>query len=225
MRKRVLVVAPHPDDETLGCAGTLLAMKDKGYDVYWLIVTSMTNGKKFSKARIAKREHEINSVNKMFGFKEYINMHFPTAEMDQVSDGYLIERLSEVYKDVKPNIIFIPNGTDVHTDHQIIFRACISCSKWFRYKFIEKVLVYETVSETNFNIAQNVLPFRPNIYVDIEEYLDKKVEIMKIYESELKAFPFPRSEKAIRSLAYIRGSESGFHAAEAFELLRASVSL
>ena len=101
-----------------------------------------------------------------------------------------------------------------------MFDAVAACTKWFRYKSVKKVLVYETLSETEFSINPDLQGFRPNIFINITDFLDKKIEIMKIFESELGEFPFPRSEEAIRALSSIRGASAGFHAAEAFMLLK-----
>ena len=112
----------------------------------------------------------------------------------------------------------MPFAHDVHTDHQLIAKAMQSTIKWFRYPYIQKVLMYEVLSETDFNFIEQRV-FRPNVFVDISNHLNDKIETMKIYGSEIGEFPFPRSEKAVRSLAALRGSQSGFKAAEAFELV------
>lgn len=92
-------------------------------------------------------------------------------------------------------------------------------TKWFRYPSVKRILAYETLSETDFGLGTD-LGFRPNIFINIENYLEDKLRAMDIYASELGRFPFPRSDEAIRALATLRGAASGFQAAEAFELLR-----
>jgi LmbE family N-acetylglucosaminyl deacetylase len=130
----------------------------------------------------------------------------------------LIEKISDVYKKVEPEIIYMPFAYDVHTDHQITARAIQSTLKWFRYPHVKKVLMYETPSETEFNFLGE-RAFRPNVFMDISDYLEIKINAMKIFSSEMGEFPFPRSGKNIRSLARFRGCQSGFFAAEAFELV------
>ena len=112
----------------------------------------------------------------------------------------------------------MPYAYDAHTDHQITAKAIQSTLKWFRHPHIKRVLMYETPSETEFNLIED-RTFRPNVFVDISNYLDDKLITMKIFNSEMGEFPFPRSEKTMRSLAAFRGSQSGFDAAEAFELV------
>ncbi|MFC5540555.1 PIG-L deacetylase family protein [Ureibacillus suwonensis] len=218
MSKRIIVVTPHPDDETLGCGGTLLKYKEQNNQLFWLIVTNMNE--KFPKHSKDKRQKEINNVAKQYQFDEVFSLNYPAAQLDEIPLGELVESLSKVFYQVKPQIIFTVYPGDIHSDHKVVFNATVACTKWFRYPFVEKVYLYETLSETDFSIDPDVNGFKPNVYINISKYLDKKIEIMKIYDSEINDFPFPRSEKAIRSLAYLRGAASGFEAAEAFMLLK-----
>jgi N-acetylglucosamine malate deacetylase 1 len=215
---KVLVIAPHPDDETLGCGGTLFRHKQEGDELYWSIVTGFNEDLGFPESAVEKRDTEIKSVAKKYGFTDIYNFQLPTTKMDTLPLTDLIEKITDVYKKVEPEIIYIPYAYDVHTDHQIISKALQSTIKWFRYPHIKKVLMYETPSETEFNFMEKNV-FKPNVFVNISDHLDDKIETMKIYESEMGDFPFPRSEKTIRSLAAFRGSQSGVEAAEAFELV------
>ena len=223
MNKIVLVVTPHPDDETLGCGGTLLLLRNRGYQINWLIVTDIFEQFGYPESKIQSRNNEIEKVSKMYEFEHVIRLGIPTTRVDEVSKGELVGKISNVFHCIKPNIIFVPFHNDVHTDHKLIAEAPISCTKWFRYPFIEKVLYYETLSETEFNIDSTSSRFNPNVFVDVTRYLEKKLSIMKLYDSEIDEFPFPRSEKSIRSLAHIRGMQCGVEAAESFELLRANI--
>jgi len=137
---------------------------------------------------------------------------------DLMCAGALL-KISEVVNDFKPDEVLIPHLGDIHSDHRIIHEALLSCTKWFRYNFVKRILSYETLSETNFGLNANE-QFCPNVYFNISGYLDLKIKAMEIYSSEIEAFPFPRSKIAIKSLAKYRGSTSGFEAAEAFQLLR-----
>lgn len=225
INKNVLVVTPHPDDETLGCGGTLLLLREKGYITNWLIITSISEEIGYSKEKVKCRKEEIDLVTREYNFDNTINLGIPTARVDEISQGSLIKKISEVFNKIKPSIVFLPFYNDVHSDHKKVADAAISCTKWFRYPFIEKVLFYETISETDFNINTAIKKFDPNVFIDISGYLEKKIEIMNIYKGEISEFPFPRSQKAIRSLAYLRGSQCGVQAAESFELLRAKIVL
>ena len=111
----------------------------------------------------------------------------------------------------------MPYVKDVHTDHQIVAKAMNTFSKWFRYPYIKKFIAYETISETNFNFTE--VNFSPNLFIDITKEIKDKINIMKIYKSEISTHPFPRSAKSIESLAAFRGSSSGYLYAEAFQIL------
>ncbi len=217
---KVLVIAPHPDDETLGCGGVLYKHKAEKDNVYWLIITNISQEDGWKEKDVKKRDNEINAVAEKYGFSDVFNLLFPTTKMDNIPVCDLVQTISKVYNKVEPDIIYMPYYNDVHTDHQLIAKALQSTFKWFRHPSIKKVLMYETLSETEFNFLSNKA-FRPNVFVDISEYLNNKIETMKIYKSELGIHPFPRSEKSIRALATLRGSQSGYEFAEAFELVMA----
>tara|TARA_B110000438_G_scaffold301799_1_gene357655 strand:- start:5228 stop:5893 length:666 start_codon:yes stop_codon:yes gene_type:complete len=215
---KILVIAPHPDDETLGCGGILFKHKAEGDEIYWLIVTGISKDTGWANDAVIKRDNEMNSVSKKYGFSDVFNLRLPTTKIDTLPLSDLIGKITDVYKNIKPDVIYMPFAYDVHTDHQIIAKALQSTFKWFRYPHIKKVYMYETLSETEFNIVGNRV-FCPNVFINISQYLGNKIETMKIYDGEMGDFPFPRSEKAIRSLAALRGAQSGFESAEALELV------
>lgn len=216
---RLLVVAPHPDDEILGCGGTLLRRKAEGAELGWLIVTSMSVQSGWERAVVERRDAEIARVTQAVGFSRVFKLGLPPAQLDRVPMSDLVAAVSAVFEEFKPEEVYLPHREDVHTDHRIVFDAAAACSKWFRYPSVRRVLTYETLSETEFGLSSGGT-FSPNFFVDVSGYLDRKLDIMAIYESEVGEFPFPRSLEAIRALAALRGAASGFRAAEAFQLLR-----
>jgi len=217
---KILVVSPHPDDETLGCGGTILKHKDLGDQIYWLIITNIDMENGWDKDIIEKRQKEIETVAKMYDFEKTFKLDYLTAKLDTIPMQEIIESISKVIFEIKPEIIYSPNRSDVHTDHQITFKAVYSCTKNFRYPFIKKVLMYETLSETEFSPALPENAFIPNIFVDITNYFEKKLGIFKIYKSELMKKPLPRSLGSIKALARYRGSQIGVEYAESFVLIR-----
>ena len=218
MSKRTLIVAPHPDDEMLGCGGTILRRKAEGSKIAWLIVTSISKEGGWEEDKITKRKHEIDQVTKKIGFDAVYNLGFPSIELDKVPMKDLVQSFSEAFREFEPEEVFLPHCGDIHSDHRIVFEAATACTKWFRYPSITSILSYETASETEFNYAKDSV-FNPNIFIDISEFIEAKLEILKIYESELGEHPFPRSLQSVRALAEWRGSNAGFSSAEAFELL------
>jgi len=220
MSKRTLVVAPHPDDEILGCGGTLLRRKAEGVEIAWLIVTGISEQAGWSKDKVQQRNKIISKVAQIIDFNHVYDLRLAPAQLDTLPMDNLIKKISSVFHTFQPNEVFIPHVSDVHTDHRVVFDAIAACTKWFRYPFVQHVLAYETLSETEFSLNPDS-NFRANYFVNIAAYLEKKMEVMLLYEAELDVYPFPRSLEAIRALAILRGSASGYTAAEAFQMLRA----
>jgi len=219
---KTIVVAPHPDDEILGAAGTLLRRKFEGGKTAWVIATSISTKTGWAAEKVDSRKREIAEVAELLGFDKVYQLDFPATLLDQVPMGELVAAVSSAFSDFQPNEVLLPHLSDVHTDHQVMCKAVASCTKWFRYPSINRVMSYETLSETDFSVG-GLDQFRPNVFVDISHFLEAKLNAMSVYASELGEFPFPRSHEAIRALALLRGSASGFMAAEAFELLKERV--
>jgi len=216
MKKKVLVIAVHPDDETLGCGGTLLKHKANGNKIHWLICTETNKNDKFYKIR----EKEIEQVSVLYRFDSVTNLRLKTMQVDEYNMSELIGKISKVINDIQPTIIYLPFKGDVHSDHRKIFEAAYSCTKNFRYPFIKKIYMMETLSETEFALSTKEDSFIPNVFVDISDFMDKKIEIMKIFDSEIGEHPFPRSERNLRALATLRGATAGYEYAESFVLLK-----
>lgn len=216
---KALVIAPHPDDELLGCGGTLLRRKAEGAELCWLIVTAMKEDFGWPVEQIQSRENEIDKVATAVGFDRVVNLRLPAARLDAMPLAQIIGEFSEVFGSFQPTEVFVPHRGDVHSDHRVVYEAAISCCKWFRYPSVRRVLSYETLSETDFGLAREEV-FAPNFFVDISSTFERKLELLSIYRSELSALPFPRSFDAVRAMAQVRGVAAGCLAAEAFELLR-----
>ena len=215
---KTLVIAPHPDDEVLGVGGTLLRRKAEGAELAWLIVTSISTFNGWQQEEVEQRADEISRVSAIFGFAHVFALNFPTTQLDRIPVGDLVGAISGVFNSFQPEEVFVPHPSDAHTDHRAVFEAATACTKWFRFPSVKRVLAYETLSETDFGLGTE-LGFRPNVFVDIAPYLEGKLKAMGIYSSEIAPFPFPRSSEALRALAKVHGAASGYHAAEAFQLL------
>ena len=216
---KILVISPHADDETLGCGGTILKHKDMGDKIYWLIITNIDVKNGWDKNAVKKRQKEIETVAGMYGFEKTFKLDYPTAKLDIIPVQEINKSISEVILEIEPEIIYLPNRSDVHTDHQISFKAAYSSTKNFRYPFIKKILMYETLSETEFAPALPARVFVPNIFVDITNHFEKKLEIFKIYKSEVMEETLPRSLEVIEAIAKYRGSRISKKYAEVFQLL------
>jgi LmbE family N-acetylglucosaminyl deacetylase len=218
--KKVLVVAIHPDDETLGCGGTLLKHKESGDEIHWLIATEMTVEHGFKESVVRKRKEEIQKVNRLYNFDSINRLGFPTTKIDNNDTSYLVNKISKIFNQIKPDTVYLPFKSDVHSDHRCFFNAAFSCTKSFRYPYIKRVYMMETLSETEFAPSTKEDSFIPNIFIDISDYIDKKIDIMKVFESEIGDHPFPRSVRNIKALATFRGASSNCNYAESFMLLK-----
>ena len=218
---KILVVAVHPDDETLGCGGTLLKHKNNGDEIFWLIITSPTLNHPygFTQEVIDKRICLVNQITEKYKFHKVISLNYPTQLLHTVDLRDMIKKIDAVFNEIKPNVVYTMFSNDLHSDHRVAFEAVYSCTKSFRNPFIEAIYMMETLSETEFAPAMQSTSFIPNVYVDITDYFDQKIEIMKLYETELMEEPYPRSLSSIEALARIRGSRCGVKYAEAFMLL------
>ncbi len=218
--KKVIIISAHPDDETLGAGGTLLKHKHQGDEINWLIVTDVFESEGYTKERILSRELEIDRVSKLYSFTNVYKLGYPTMKLNDTNLFDLVNKISKIFQELMPEIIYVLNRSDSHSDHRIVFDAVMSCTKSFRHPYIKKVLMYECLSETEFApiLPENV--FQPNYFVDITGFIEKKIEIMKYFESELGEHPFPRSIKNINAIATFRGASIGVDYAEAFQLLK-----
>ncbi|MEW5743968.1 MAG: PIG-L deacetylase family protein [Nitrospirota bacterium] len=218
--RKVLVLAAHPDDETLGCGGTLLKHKASGDEIRWLIATCMREEDGFQRERIVARKEEIERVTTMYGFDEVYNLDVPAMKTDEIPIGELVNRISTIFQLIKPETLYLPFKGDIHSDHRILFEAAYSCTKAFRHPLLKRVAMYETISETEFAPSLYGHAFIPNYFIDVSDFLHEKLEIMRVYKSEIGEHPFPRSIENIKSLATFRGATAGCQYAESFVILK-----
>lgn len=218
--KNVLIVSAHPDDEVIGAGGTLLKHVQQGDKVYWLIITNISEGPAFTAERVAGRQQEIDTIAEAFGFAGVIKLDYPTATLSSQTLIQLVPDVSAAFMKWQPEIVYCVNRSDAHSDHRIVFEAVMACTKSFRYPFVKKVLMYECVSETEFAPALPERAFIPNYFVDISAFIEKKLQLMQVYASEVAEHPFPRSLDNLRALAHFRGATVGVHYAEAFQLIK-----
>jgi LmbE family N-acetylglucosaminyl deacetylase len=222
--RRVLVVAPHPDDETLGCGGTLLRHKREGAELSWLIATEMTGGTGYSAAQIDRRNKEIEHVAAALGFASVHRLGLATTWLDTLPLGYVVGRIKGHFDRIGPDVVYVPFVGDAHSDHSVVARAVAAVAKWFRAPSLRRMLAYEALSETGFALTPDAAAFAPDCFVDIGGELARKLEILELFADEIRPFPFPRSREAVTALARWRGASAGVAAAEAFVTLQERVA-
>lgn len=209
---RILVFAPHNDDEVLGVGGTMAKYSKMGYEVYVCEVTSGRN-KKLLQA-------EAQKAHKVLGVKDAFFLDLPTVKLKEVSAIDINQKISQVVKQIKPNIAFIPHKGDMHSDHVEVAKSAMVALRPVDNSQLQAIFAYETLSETEWNIPAPDNAFVPNVWSDISGTIDLKIEAMKCYESQLKEFPNPRSLDGIRALSKYRGSTVCVRNAESFMLIR-----
>lgn len=212
---KVLVFAPHNDDEVLGVGGTIAKYVRDGHEVYICEVTSGKNAE-----RVKRIQDEALKAHQILGVKDTFFLGFPVVELNNCSTIELNTAIEEIVKKVNPEIAFIPHKGDMHIDHNVVSRSAMVALRPISNPQLISIYAYETLSETEWNLPSVDNAFIPNVWCDITDTIDKKIEAMKCFESQLLEFPHPRSLKAIRSLSEYRGSTVGVNNAESFMLIR-----
>ncbi len=227
--EKVLVVVAHPDDEVLGCGGTILKHIAEGDEVYICIATRACPPE-YSEKLCAEKKKEAMEASRKLGVKKTFFLDIKTTSyykkgtkqlsLSELPHHYVNHRLAEVFNEVQPTMVYTHHLGDPHIDHKTLFDSVMVLTRPKPNSSIKKVMTFEVLSETNWAPPFGSFIFTPNIFIDISTHLEKKLEILKIYKSEMCTFPHPRSEEAVRANAIMRGSTIGKPAAEAFMLVR-----
>lgn len=217
---RVLVFAPHPDDEVLGCGGTIAKHTASGDEVFVCIVTEAYEPD-WSADYISKVEGMVQGASDILGVSEVRFLGFPTVKLDTIPQKELNYAVVKCVRDMFPELIIVPHSGDVNLDHRIVFDSVMIAARPVPGNSVRRILSCEIPSETDWATPREA--FVPNVYIDITDTLGKKLEAMTEYKSELKEFPHTRSLEGISALAMKRGAEIGVEAAESFELIRETI--
>ena len=218
---KVLAVSAHPDDETLGCGGTLLKHAAAGDEISWVIATEAFEPQ-WPRAEIAQKADEVAKVASAYRMKDVFRLRFPTTSLDGIPRAEVIEGVRTAVAEARPAVVYLVHGGDVHTDHQALFVATMSVLRpsHMRRFGVQRVLSFEVLSSTEAAPPAGERAFLPTVFSDITTELEQKLAIMALYESEVHADPLPRGTSAIRALARVRGATIGIAYAEAFMLIR-----
>lgn len=223
MDKKILIIAAHPDDEVLGCFGTVAKLIKQGYEAYTLILgegkTSRDETRivKDKKDEIATLNQEIIKANETIGIKKTFVESFPDNRFDSVDLLDIIKVISKVKNEIQPDIIFTHYQNDLNIDHQITYQAVITATRPMEEECVKEIYSFEILSSTEWNYP---VSFSPDIYYDISDTIDLKIKAMKEYKSELCKYPHPRSIKGIKLNAKYQGMRVGRKYIEAFKSIR-----
>ena len=225
MKKKILVVASHPDDEILGCGGTIAKLSKSGNIVKTIILTKGISSRFDSnKNEIIKLQDKLNksskAANKVIGVKNLKFFDLPDNQFDNNSLLSLTKVIEKEIKNFKPNIIFTHFINDLNIDHQYTSRAVLTAARPQTKNSVEEILFFEINSSTDYQINSNGLQFMPNYFVDISKTVKLKKKALEIYKSEMKKYPHSRSVKAILNKNISIGNSIGLGSCEAFQIAR-----
>ena len=223
MAKKILIVASHPDDEVLGCFGTVARLIKEGYEAYTLILGEGKTSRDEQRIVENKKDEidilntEIQKANDVIGIKKVFVESFPDNRFDSVDLLDIVKVVSKVKEEVQPDIIFTHFENDLNIDHRITYQAVLTATRPMEDECVKEIYSFEILSSTEWNYP---LSFSPDTYFDISDTIDLKLKAMKEYTSELCVYPHPRSLECIELNAKYQGMRVGKKYVEAFKSVR-----
>jgi N-acetylglucosamine malate deacetylase 1 len=219
MNNTILVIAPHPDDEVLGCGGIIKKLTLKNRNVFVLVVTRGKTGM-YTEEKIVSVRKEALSAHHILGVKETRFLDFNAPELDLISISELGSAIFNVISEFRPDTIYLPHKGDIHHDHKAVFDAGLVAARPIKNCSVKRIYSYETLSETEWANPGGYDAFIPTTFVNVSAEFEAKLDAMRCFKSQLRDFPNSRSLKSIEALANYRGSTVGFTHAEAFMTIR-----
>tara|TARA_X000000950_G_C13578395_1_gene522483 strand:- start:9 stop:683 length:675 start_codon:yes stop_codon:yes gene_type:complete len=219
MKKKVLILSPHADDEILGCGGFISKFSKKKYQINVLILTNANIGapKIYSIEEIKHLRIESKKANKLIGTHKLFFENLPALILNNYPVYKITHIIDKYLSHIDPEIVLIPSSNDIHDDHKIIFKAAKVSMRSNKKRNLKKILSYEVLSETEW--SEDGKSFNPNYFVYLKKSdVDNKVKAFLNYKSQIKKFPHPRSKEAIINLSRVRGSQAFMDYAEAFKV-------
>ena len=222
--KKILVIAAHPDDEVLGCGGTIARLAQEGNEVHTLILGEGITSRDTTRDQTGRQEdlsqlrQQAVKANKILGVKNILFADFPDNRFDSVPLLDIVKEIEKIKDKIKPEIIFTHYGKDLNIDHQITCQAVITATRPIENEVVKEIYSFEVQSSTEWNFP---LSFSPDTFFDISKTLEVKVKALKEYESELRKYPHPRSLEGVELNAKYWGMRVGLNCAEVFKIVRA----
>ena len=219
MAENIVVIVGHPDDEVLGCGGTIVKHVESGDHVSVIVLADGESARDDNEHMKDTRNDELYSAAKVLGMKDVFSLGYPDQRMDTISFLDIVQSVEKILNKIQPDIVYTHHGGDLNMDHRITHQAVMTACRPLPHSVLKGVYTFETVSSTEW--ASSVeSQFRPSKICDITAQLDRKIEALKCYKRELREFPHPRSVEGIVILAKNRGAQFGLEAAEAFVVER-----
>jgi LmbE family N-acetylglucosaminyl deacetylase len=219
----VLCIGAHPDDEVLGVGGTLARHAANGTDVHVCLlsdgVTSRYDEEDSAREEIQQRRDRARRACETLGAT--VSLHgFPDNSFDTVPLLDIVQTIEAEIEEHEPTVVYTHHYGDLNMDHELACRATVTATRPLADSGVERVLAFETLSATEWSVPEPSNAFQPTAFIDIEDYLDAKLEALSVYEQELREPPHPRTTETVRQNAEVWGAKAGLGAAEPFELLR-----
>lgn len=216
-----MVIAPHMDDEVLGCAGTICRHTSQDDSVSVVFVANRVYNHRYDRARNAIEEKHARQAQKVLGYDRAVFLGLHDERLDSCLQEIIVPLEMQV-KTLRPQIVYIPFRSDNNQDHRAVFDAARVALRPAATPFIKAVHMYEVSSSTEQSPPLRENAFLPNHYVDISRFIQAKLKALSCYESEIRQYPHPRSARALKALAEKRGVEIGLAYAEAFMTIRST---
>jgi len=221
----VLVVAAHPDDEVLGCGGTIARLAQEGHNITIAIfgegITSRYNQREAADQELLQAHRQrAQTVADLLGARELCLYDLPDNRFDSLPLLDVIKPVEELIDRIQPDTIYTHHGGDLNIDHVILHRATLTATRPVTGQTVKQIYTFEVPSSTEWAFQQFAPNFVPNTFVDIKDTMETKIAGMQVYESETRPFPHPRSPEALRAIARRWASVVGLDYAEAFQLVR-----
>ncbi len=223
MTKKILIVAAHPDDEVLGCFGTVARLIEEGCEAYTLILGEGKTSRDDSRNAAAKKDeiaalnNEMEQANSLIGIKKVFTAGLPDNRFDSVDLLDVVKAVIKVKDEIQPEVVFTHYANDLNVDHRVTYNAVLTACRPMESETVKEIYSFEVLSSTEWNYP---LSFSPDTYFDISGTIAKKKEAMALYASEIRDFPHPRSVEGIELNARWHGMRTGLAYAEAFKTVR-----
>ncbi|PCI00412.1 MAG: GlcNAc-PI de-N-acetylase [Alphaproteobacteria bacterium] len=219
--KTILVIVAHPDDEALGCGGTVARLVSEGKDVHLLCLTNGVSARASAdETDASQRSDALRNSSEILGLKTVQCLDLPDNKMDSLPLLDVVQQIESVIADIKPDTIFTHYAHDLNVDHRVTYQAVVTATRPQIGQTVREILMFEVPSSTEWAYGDSQSCFKPNVFFDVSNFMLKKIESLRAYDEEMRDFPHPRSYKAIEAVATVRGAEVGVHAAEGFMLAR-----